>query len=56
MQRAMSTELIRTKVLVKASGLNSLPSMPVMTKTGRKLITVVAMAVSTADPTSVVAR
>ena len=49
---ATMTEAIRAKVLVKASGLKSLPSGPVMAKTGRKPMTVVAMAVSTALPTS----
>ena len=44
-----------TKVLVKASGRKSFPSAASMANTGRKLTTVVAMAVKTAGATSVVA-
>ena len=54
--RAMTTEEIRAKVLVIASGRNILPSAPIMKKTGRKPTTVVATAVSTAEPTSLAAR
>ncbi len=53
---ATMTDAIRAKVLVKASGLKSLPSGPIMAKTGKKLTTVVATAVRTALPTSLDAR
>jgi len=53
---ATITDAIRANVLVKASGLNSFPSAPVIVKTGRKLTTVVATAVATALPTSEDAR
>ena len=43
-------EAVSAKVLVNASGLNSLPSGPVIANTGRKLMTVVATPVSTASP------
>ena len=46
---------IRVKVLVKASGLKSLPSAASIANTGRKLTTVVVNAVMTAGATSVVA-
>ncbi len=45
-------EASRAKVLVKASGLNSLPSAACMANTGRKLTMVVARAVIIAEPTS----
>ena len=50
------TEDMSANVFVKASGLKSLPSAPVIVNTGRKLITVVDTAVRTAEPTSLVAR
>ena len=46
----------RAKVLVNARGWNSLPSAACIAKTGRKLTNVVAMEVTTAARTSVVAR
>ena len=52
----MMIDAINAKVLVYASGLNSLPSAASIVKTGKKLTTVVATAVSTAPPTSLVAR
>ncbi len=54
--KATTTEATRANVLVNASGRNSFPSAPVMVKTGRKLMTVVATAVSTAPATSLEAR
>ena len=54
--RAMTIDASNAKLLVKAKGLKSLPSAPIMVKTGRKLTTVVATAVSTALPTSLAAR
>ena len=48
-------EATKAKVLVRASGLNNLPSEASIVKTGRKEITVVATAVMTAEATSVVA-
>ncbi len=56
MVNATMTEAIRAKVLVKAKGLKSLPSAPIIVKTGRKLTTVVDTAVRTAPPTSLAAR
>lgn len=56
----MTMEEIMAKVFVNASGLKSLPSAPLMAKTGRKPTTVVATAVSTAsgsiEPMSALAR
>ena len=54
--RATITDAARANVLVKASGLNSFPSAPIIVNTGRKLTIVVETAVSTALPTSVEAR
>jgi hypothetical protein len=53
--KATTTEAISAKVLVNARGLKSLPSAPVIVKTGRKLTTVVETAVNTAPPTSLAA-
>ena len=53
--KATITEAIRAKVLVKARGLKSLPSAPVIVKTGKKLTMVVETAVRTAPPTSLAA-
>ena len=53
--RATRMEAPRVKVLVKASGLNSLPSAPVITNTGKKPRIVVVTAVMTAPPTSLAA-
>ena len=50
--RATMMEAMSAKVLVKASGRKSLPASPVMVNTGRKLMTVVATDVVTADATS----
>ena len=50
--KATITEAIKAKVLVKANGLNNFPSEPIIKNTGRKLITVVSIAVTTALPTS----
>ncbi len=55
MARATITDAMRANVFVKARGLKSLPSAPVIVKTGRKLTMVVETAVSTAEPTSVAA-
>ena len=52
---ATTIEAIRAKVLVNANGLNSLPSAATIVNTGKKLTTVVATAVITAEATSVVA-
>ena len=56
MVKAIRTEAIRTKVLVKAKGLKSFPSAPIIVKTGKKLTTVVSTATKTAPPTSDEAR
>lgn len=53
--KATITEAIRAKVLVNARGLKSLPSAPVIVKTGKKLTMVVETAVRTAPPTSLAA-
>ncbi len=53
---ATITEAISAKVFVNARGLKSLPSGPVIVKTGRKPTTVVATAVRTAPATSLEAR
>ena len=50
--RATIIEAIRANVLVNASGLNSLPSGPVIVKTGKKPTIVVETDVKTAPPTS----
>ena len=49
---AMMIEANNANILVKANGLNNLPSAPVIVNTGIKLITVVATAVIMAEPTS----
>jgi len=56
MVRATMTDAMRANVFVNASGLKRLPKSPVKKNTGRKPTMVVATAVSTALPTSVVAR
>ena len=48
-------EAINAKVLVKAKGLNNLPSDASIVNTGRNEMIVVATAVITADATSTVA-
>jgi hypothetical protein len=55
MVRATMIDAINAKVLVKASGRNRRPASPVMLNTGRKLTTVVATEVVTAEATSVTA-
>ena len=52
---ATRIDAISAKVLVKARGLNRRPASPVMLNTGRKLTTVVATEVATAEATSVTA-
>ena len=53
---ATMTEAINAYVFVNANGRKSFPSAPIIVNTGRKLTTVVATAVTTAPPTSRVAR
>ena len=55
MVKATITDAINAKVFVKAKGLKSFPSGPVIVNTGRKPTTVVETAVRTALPTSVAA-
>ena len=55
MVSATIMEATRAKVLVQARGLKSFPSAAIMVNTGRKLTTVVLTAVTTAEPTSLVA-
>ncbi len=52
---AITIDAMSAKVLVYARGLKSLPSAAVIVNTGRNPTTVVATAVSTAPPTSMVA-
>ena len=53
--KATIIEAVRAKVFVKAKGLNSFPSAPIMVNTGMKLMIVVMTAVTIAPDTSVVA-
>jgi hypothetical protein len=48
-------EAVNAKVFVKANGLNSFPSAPIIVNTGMKLIIVVITAVTIAPDTSAVA-